>query len=436
MCPCNTQAQVKLKDLRETLLALYTRLKFKRRSAMKVVVIGSGGREHALVDTISKEGHDVSITPGRPGCIPGSIDTPAEELEADLFVFGPEQPLVEGQADVLRKQGKLVFGPGQDGAELEGSKAWMKQLLKDADVPTADFGVFTDYEDAAKFLAGLNGQAAIKTSGLAGGKGVFVSQNLGEGLADIKDKLSGKSFGDAGQEIVIEEFLDGREFSVFAITDGKKVEVLPVAQDYKRLENGAMTGGVGSYSPVTHIDNKILRTVVKTCIQPTLDELRKRGIDYRGVLYMGGMLGENGSVKVLEYNIRFGDPETQVVLPRVENLTQLLLEAAKGHLKSKPKLNSAAMVMTVLCAKGYPDNPTKGDEIKGLDKAAQVDGVSVLHAGTKSKDGKIIVDGGRTINIVAAGNTITEARRRAYQATGKIKWPGMQHHTGIAADIK
>lgn len=403
---------------------------------MKVVVIGSGGREHALIDAISKEGHEVQITPGRPGCIPGSIDTPAEKLEADLFVFGPEQPLVEGQADVLRKQGKLVFGPGQDGAKLEGSKAWMKQLLKDAGVPTADFGVFKSYDEAAKFLTRLKGEAAIKTSGLAGGKGVFVSQAIDEGLADIKDKLSGKSFGDAGQEIVIEEFLDGREFSVFAITDGKKIEVLPVAQDYKRLENGAMTGGVGSYSPVTHIDEDTLEDVVKTCIQPTLNELRKRGIDYRGVLYMGGMLGKDGSVKVLEYNIRFGDPETQVVLPRVDNLTQLLLESAKGQLKSKPKVNNKAMVMTVLCAQGYPDNPIKGDEIKGLEKAAQVDGVSVLHAGTKSEDGKIMADGGRVINVVATGKTIEEARHQAYRATGKIKWPGMQHHTGIAADLK
>ncbi|MBI2798622.1 phosphoribosylamine--glycine ligase [Candidatus Saccharibacteria bacterium] len=402
---------------------------------MKIVVVGSGGREHALVEAFKREGNEVVITPGRPDCIPGSIDTSVHDIEADLYVVGPEAPLVDGEADKLRAKGKLVFGPNKDGAQVEGSKAYMKQLLADAKVPTADFGVFTDVKPANEFLKKLNGKAAIKTSGLAGGKGVFVSQNIDEGLADIKDKLSGKSFGEAGQEIVVEEFLDGREFSVFAITDGKKVVALPVAQDYKRLENGAMTGGVGSYSPVNHIDDKTLDRVVKTCIQPTLDELRKRGIGYRGVLYMGGMLGRDGSTKVLEYNIRFGDPEAQVVLPRVDNLTDLLYEAASGELKSQPQINNKALALVVLCAEGYPDNPVKNVEIKGLDTAANTDGVTILHAGTKSDGGSILVDGGRTINVVAEGKSIEQARKRAYDAVNKISWPGMQYRSDIAKDI-
>lgn len=401
---------------------------------MKIVVVGSGGREHALVEALTSEGNEVVITPGRPGCIPGSTNTPAEELEADLFVIGPEAPLVEGLADRLRSQGKLVFGPGKDGAELEGSKAWMKQLLADAGVPTAEFGTFTQVEPASDFLRKLNGKGAIKTSGLAAGKGVFISQNFSEGLADIKDKLSGKSFGKAGQQIVIEELLDGREFSVFAIADGKKVVALPVAQDYKRLENGAMTGGVGSYCPVRHIDSKALANVVKTCIQPTLDQLKKRDIDYRGVLYMGGMLSKRG-IKVLEYNIRFGDPETQVVLPRVDNLTELITEAAQGELKSKPKINNKFMVMVVLCAKGYPEDPVKGGEIKGLDEAAKVEGVKILYAGTKAEGSKVLVDGGRAINVVAEGQNIEQARKRAYKAVNKISWPGMQLRQDIAKEL-
>ena len=283
---------------------------------MNVCVVGSGGREHALA-TVLRRHHEVVVTPGNPG-IPGSVSTPATEIDADLYVIGPEAPLVAGLADELRAAGKLVFGPGADGARLEGSKAWMKEVLVAAGVPTARHGTFTEAEPAFAFLDTLDGLYVVKTDGLAAGKGVVVTTSLGEARDAVRDYLSGDAFGDAGRTLVIEEGLTGPEVSVLAICDGTNAIALAPAQDFKRVgdgDAGSNTGGMGAYSPVPVADQSVIDAVMNDGVLPTLAYLRSIGIDYRGVLYAGLMLTPTGP-KMLEYNVRFGDPETQVVAQR------------------------------------------------------------------------------------------------------------------------
>jgi phosphoribosylamine--glycine ligase len=402
---------------------------------MRVVVVGGGGREHALVHVLAKSADEVIATPGNAG-IPNSVATPAVDLDADLFVIGPEVPLVDGLADELRAQGKVVFGPGKDGAQLEGSKTWMKELFTKADIPTARWGEFYEVDEAVSFLGELSGGYVIKTDGLAAGKGVLVTENRDEAEADVRAKLSGESFGEAGRRVVIEEKLVGPEFSVFAICDGKKSVCLQPAQDHKRIgdgDTGPNTGGVGSYSPVSFLPPNILNLVSDKCITPTLQELQKRGIDYRGVLYGGFMLTDDGP-KMLEYNVRFGDPETQVVLPRVtSDVTQLLYEAASGDLKSTPTFTDEVSINVVLCSQNYPGEPRTGDVIRGLEQAEKVEGVTIFHAGTKKNEkGEFVTSGGRVINVMAMASTIQQARDRAYEAISHISWPGMHYRKDIA----
>ena len=402
---------------------------------MRVVVIGSGGREHALADVLGRTATDVIVTPGNPG-IPGSVDVPATELEADLFVIGPEVPLVDGLADELRAQGKLVFGPGTDGAELEASKAYMKQLLVDAGVPTAAHGSFTELAPALEFLATMNAPFVVKTDGLAAGKGVLVTDDRDEAEAAIGRYLSGDAFGDAGTTVVIEEGLIGPEVSIFAICDGTKAVVLAPAQDHKRIgegDTGPNTGGMGAYTPLPWADPNLLDDVMTTCIEPTLAELRRRGIDYRGTLFAGLMLTESGP-KMLEYNVRFGDPETQVVLPRIDSdLCELLAQAAAGNIESEPTFSDDAVVTVVCASEGYPASARTGDVIDGLDAARAIEGVSVYAAGVKRDDsGELITGGGRVLNVVGRGATIQEAVDRAYAGVAELSWPGMQHRRDIA----
>ncbi len=292
---------------------------------MRVCVVGSGGREHALAHVLGRTS-EVVVTPGNPG-IAGSVATPAEELDADLFVIGPEVPLVAGQADRLRAQGKAVFGPGADGARLEGSKSWMKDLLVRAGVPTARHGTFTEPEPAFAFLDTLPGLYVVKTDGLAAGKGVVVTESLSDARDAVSSFLSGEAFGAAGRTVVIEEGLSGPELSVLAVTDGQRAVALAPAQDFKRIDDGDRgpnTGGMGAYSPVPAVDADVLAVVMEQGVEPTLAALRAEGVDYRGVLYAGLMLTPEGP-KVLEYNCRFGDPETQVVVPRMRtDLAELL----------------------------------------------------------------------------------------------------------------
>ncbi len=304
---------------------------------MRVCVVGAGAREHVLAHVLGRTA-DVVVTPGSPG-IPGSVATPPAGVEADLYVVGPEAPLVAGLADELRAAGRLVFGPGADGARLEGSKAWMKQLVAAAGVPTARYQAFTEVEPAIAFLRSLPGPWVTKTDGLAAGKGVLVAPTLAEAEADVRAKLSGESFGDAGRTVVVEEGMTGPELSLLVVCDGTRAVPLAPAQDFKRVgdgDTGPNTGGMGAYSPVPGVGDDVVADVMDRFIAPTLAELRRRGIDYRGVLYAGLMLTPEGP-KLVEYNVRFGDPEAQVVLPRLTtDLAGLLAAAAAGDLTRRP----------------------------------------------------------------------------------------------------
>ena len=413
-----------------------------------VCVVGSGGREHALALVLARTA-DVVVTPGNPG-IGGvsaqghtitSVDRPAGEIDADLFVIGPEAPLVEGLADRLRAAGHLVFGPGADGARLEGSKAFMKQVLAEAGVPTARFGVFDDAAAAKAYLGSLPGPWVIKTDGLAAGKGVLVTGDRNEAEADIDAKLSGEAFGDAGRQVVVEEGLSGPECSLLVLCDGERVVPLAPAQDFKRRDDadlGPNTGGMGAFSPVPSVDDGLVSELVEGSVVPVVAALRARGIDYRGVLYAGLMLTPDGP-KVLEFNVRFGDPETQVVLPRLEgDLTGLLAEAAAGRLRSVPRFGDDAAVCVVMASEGYPESPRTGDVIGGLDAAAAVPGVTVFHAGTAAAadggPGAVVTSGGRVLGVTALGGTLAEARQRAYRGVAAISWPGAHARSDIARD--
>jgi phosphoribosylamine--glycine ligase len=403
---------------------------------VKVCVVGSGGREHALAHALGRTA-EVVVTPGNPG-IPGSTSAPPENIDADLHVIGPEAPLVDGLADRLRRRGKLVFGPGADGARLEGSKAWMKQVLADAGVPTARYGTFTEVGSALEFLKSLPGPYVVKTDGLAAGKGVLVSESLDEAAEDVRAKLSGDAFGDAGRTVVIEEALVGPELSVLAVCDGTEAVALAPAQDFKRAgdgDAGPNTGGMGAYSPVPVAGADVVEAVMAGAVAPTLAALRAQGIDYRGVLYAGLMLTPEGP-KVLEYNVRFGDPEAEVVLPRLSSdLAALLAEAAAGELRSRPEFLADACVTVVLASEGYPTSPRTGDVIEGIEEAGAMPGVNVFCAGVGRDDsGRLVTAGGRVLDVTATGTTIAEARERAYAAVDRIRWPGMHHRRDIAAD--
>jgi len=366
-----------------------------------------------------------------------------EDIEADLFVIGPEGPLVGGLADRLRSRGRLVFGPGADGAEVEGSKAWMKELLVAAGVPTAAHGTFDAEAPAVAFLRQLGGGGpyVVKTDGLAAGKGVLVTESIEEAIDDVRAKLSGSAFGDAGRRVVIEEGLTGDELSVMAVCDGRQAVPLAAAQDFKRAgegDTGPNTGGMGAFSPVPGAGDDLVGTVMDQAVLPTLAALRRQGIDYRGVLYAGIMLTADGP-KVLEFNVRFGDPEAQVVLPRWQgDVAALLAAAAAGSLGPAPVFSEQAAVCVVLAAEGYPGAPRTGDVITGLDRASAIEGVQVYAAAVSGGAGAgagagLVTSGGRVLSVAALGNDVAEARGRAYAAAGHINWPGRQVRGDIAA---
>ncbi len=415
---------------------------------MTVCVVGTGGREHALARVLGRV-TDVVVTPGNPG-MPGvtpeghTITTspaPAVEIPADLVVVGPEVPLVDGLADQLRAAGRRVVGPGADGARLEGSKAFMKEVLAASGVPTARYGVFEDVESAGAFLRSLPGPWVVKTDGLAAGKGVLVASTLAEAEADVADKLSGQAFGAAGRRVVIEEGLVGPECSLLALCDGRRVVPLAPAQDFKRVgdgDAGPNTGGMGAYSPVPDVDDALTDRLMDEAVEPLVAALRARGIDYRGVLYAGIMLTAEGP-KVLEYNVRFGDPETQVVLPRLaDDPVALLMSVAEGHLGDRPRFVADPAVCVVQAVEGYPATTRTGDPIDGLDQDGQlarpVDGTTVFHAGVARPvpGGPFHTAGGRVLGITALGPTLADARDRAYRAVAGVSWPGMQCRRDIA----
>ncbi|MCU1678482.1 MAG: Phosphoribosylamine--glycine ligase [Frankiales bacterium] len=402
---------------------------------MRVCVVGSGGREHALAAACAREGATVVVTPGNAG-IPGSHPGPPESIDADLFVIGAERPLVDGLADRLRAQGKLVFGPGADGARLEGSKAWMKEVVKLAGVETAGYATFTDPAAAKKALDRMGEPFVIKTDGLADGKGVLVTDDRAEAEDAIDRYLDGSAFGDAGRRIVIEEGLTGPELSVLAICDGTRAIALPAVRDYKRLgeaDAGPNTGGMGTYSPVPDAPQGIEDYVIATMVEPTLAVLRGRGIDYRGVLYAGLMLTPDGP-KLLEYNVRFGDPEAQAVLPRVSSgLVATLASAAAGDLAAEPVMSGDAVVCVVIAAPGYPALPRFGDVIAGMDAASAEPGSLVFSAGVGADDhGALVTAGGRVLNVCGTGSTLALAREAAYRGARHIAWPGLVYRDDIA----
>jgi phosphoribosylamine--glycine ligase len=410
---------------------------------VKVCVVGAGGREHALARALARTA-DVVVAPGNPGvsAVADSghaitrTDVPPEAVEADLFVIGPEQPLVDGLADRLRADGRAVFGPGADGARLEGSKAHMKDLLAEARVPTARYASFDDPAAAKAFLRELPGPWVVKTDGLAAGKGVLVTDSMAEAEADVADKLSGKRFGAAGRCVVIEEGLSGIECSLLVLCDGRRIAPLALAQDFKRVadgDEGPNTGGMGALSPLPTVEHRTVDRILEEAVEPTVGALRRRGIDYRGVLYAGIMLTADGPF-VLEYNVRFGDPETQVVLPRLdEDLTGLLAEAAAGRLRTEPRFLADAAVCVVLASAGYPESPRTGDPIEGIERAESLPGVSVLHAGTALDGERLVTAGGRVLGVTALGATLPEARQLAYAGVDEISFEGMHYRRDIAA---
>lgn len=409
----------------------------------RVCVVGSGGREHVLAAVLARSA-DVVVTPGNAG-ISGrspqghtltSTTAIAEAIEADLYVIGPEAPLVDGLADRLRAAGRLVFGPGADGAAIEGSKQFMKELLERAGVPTARWTSCGDIDQARAFLRSLPGPYVVKTDGLAAGKGVLVTSDLAEAEADAASKLSGASFGPAGRRIVIEEAMSGAELSLLVLCDGERAVPLAPAQDFKRVadrDRGPNTGGMGAYSPVPLAGDDLVGEIMDRIVGPTVAALRAGGIDYRGVLYAGLMLTPEGP-KVIEYNVRFGDPEAQVVLPRLaDDLADLLAGVAAGRLGDTPPSFVADAAVCVVCAApGYPEAPRTGAEISGLEDAGGVEGVTIFHAGTR-RDGDVVrTAGGRVLGVTAVAASLPVARERAYEAVERIDFPGMVSRSDIA----
>ncbi|HXE29892.1 MAG TPA: phosphoribosylamine--glycine ligase [Stellaceae bacterium] len=409
---------------------------------MRVLVIGSGGREHALCWAIAASPlcDQLYCAPGNPGiaeeatCVPiavtdiDAILAFAQKEKIDFVVVGPEAPLVAGLVDKCEAAGIAAFGPSAAAAALEGSKGFTKDLCAKYDVPTARYRRFTDAEAAKKYARAEGAPIVIKADGLAAGKGVTVAMSLAEAESAIDDALVANRFGTAGAEVVIEEFLEGEEASFFVLSDGKHALPLASAQDHKRVfdgDKGPNTGGMGAYSPAPCVTQAIADQVMARIIRPTLDGMAKDGHPYKGVLYAGLMLTTKGP-QLIEYNVRFGDPECQVLLPRLKSdLLPALLAARDGVLKDFDlRWHDEAALGVVLAATGYPDDPKRGSEIRGLDAAAASDPtVQIFHAGTKRVDEKLVADGGRVLNIVGLGATIEEARNRAYAVIDRIDWP-------------
>ena len=414
---------------------------------MEILVIGSGAREHALVTALK-----LDETVGRIICAPGNagiardvqtrevdatsaqaIGDLAAELRVDLVVIGPEVPLVAGAADAVRAHGIACFGPSAAAAQLEGSKAFAKLVMDEAGVDTARARVCEALDEVAAALDEFGAPHVVKDDGLAAGKGVVVTSDRDEAFAHARVCLD--RGGDA--RVVIEEYLDGPEVSLFGITDGTTIIPLEPAQDFKRAfdgDAGPNTGGMGAYSPLPWAPPDLVADVTEHVLQPMIDTMRERGTPFVGLLYAGLALTSRGT-RVIEFNARFGDPETQVVLARLASpLGQVLLAAATGTLGALPPLDwhQGAAVTVVIASKGYPENPVTGDLIEGLDEAGEVEGVTVLHAGTRATANGIVTAGGRVLSITAQGESLTQARKRAYEAIDRIGIEGAHHRSDIA----
>ena len=424
--------------------------------AARVLVIGSGGREHALAWGLARSPQvgEVVSAPGNPGmaalgeCLPAdavdpaSVGDVADRVQPDLVVVGADPPLVAGVVDELQARGHLAFGPSKAAARLEGSKKWMKDVLATAGVPTAAYSAFADSElDAAlAYLDTLTAPWVVKTDGLAAGKGVLVTESIADARDAVRRYLSGEAFGDAGRTCVIEEGLGGPEVSLFVLCDGRDASPIALAQDHKRAfdgDRGGNTGGMGAYTPLpaTIAAPELVDEMMEKAVRPTLGEMRRRDAEFRGFLYCGLMLDPVKGPQVLEYNVRMGDPEGQVVVPRLaSDLYAHCREAAEGRIETKIVLDDVACVGVCLASEGYPPAPDRvGDVIDGVDAAAARPDVSVFHMGTKVVDGRLTTNGGRVLTVAATGPDIAIARDRAYEAAADITWSGLHYRRDIAA---
>ena len=418
---------------------------------MNVLIIGSGGREHALAwkAAQSPQVEKVFVAPGNAGTLLDnklanvSLDMLdfsrladfAEANDVGLTIVGPEVPLVAGIVDFFKERNLPCFGPTKGAAQLEGSKAFTKDFLARHKIPTAEYQNFTEVEPALAYLRAKGAPIVVKADGLAAGKGVIVAETLAQAEDAVRDMLSGNAFGDAGCRVVIEEFLAGEEASFIVMVDGKNILAMATSQDHKRVgdgDTGPNTGGMGAYSPAPVVTQAVHDRVMQEIIRPTVDGMAAEGNDYTGFLYAGLMIDASGAPKVIEYNCRFGDPETQPIMLRLQSdLVELCLAALKGDLdKVTAEWDERASIGVVLAAGGYPGNYNKGDVISGL-PTEEVNGEKVFHAGTINKDGMVVTSGGRVLCATALGKTVSEAQQRAYELAAKIQWDGAFYRKDI-----
>jgi phosphoribosylamine--glycine ligase len=408
---------------------------------MNVLILGAGAREHALALAVAKSPllAKLYVAPGNPGCA-----AVAENVELDirdrravvefcrsraigLVVVGPEGPLVAGVADDLEVAGILCFGPSKAAAQLEGSKGFTKDFCREFGVPTGDYRRFRDASAALAHVRAKGAPIVVKADGLAAGKGVVVAMSLGEAESAIESMFAG-AFGAAGAEVVVEDYLSGEEISFFALCDGTRATPFASAQDHKRVgdgDTGPNTGGMGAYSPPPIMTLALSERVMRQIVAPTVAGMAKRGAPFRGVLFAGLMIGEDGP-KLIEFNVRFGDPEAEAILARLEDdLLEFMLGCAKGALPDRaPKFSDQTALTVVMAARGYPGAVVKGTPIKGLDAAGRLPGVSILHAATRREGETIVSDGGRVLAVTALGRDVIEAQSRAYAAVDRLDWPG------------
>ncbi len=416
---------------------------------MKVLLIGSGGREHALAWKLAESARVTGLyaMPGNPGIaevadlVPGdpfnfrAVEKFVRQNDIGLVVIGPEDPLVAGLADALASTGAKVFGPSKEAARIEGDKWFAKELMRQQAVPTAEARAFTDPGAAEEFVRTRNVPCVIKAAGLAKGKGVTVCYRTSDAIETINTIMRDKAFGAAGDRIVIEEKLSGPECSILAFVDRKNIYMMETAQDHKPVDDGdtgPMTGGMGAYSPTPVVTPAMLRSIERDVFVPVVDGLRRDGIEFRGILYAGLMLTTNGP-KVLEFNCRFGDPETQPLMMRLKSdLAEVMLAVADGKLDEvELKWDERPAIAVVATSKGYPGKYPTGLPITGIEDAASMRDVKVFHSGTKRVDGQLVTDGGRVLAVTALGDTIADAQLRAYQAMQKIHFDGMHYRRDI-----